>query len=274
MTFRRRPILRRRLLLAALLITAVALITMEFSGGSEPSGLRKALITVIEPVEVAVGTVTRPVGRFISGIVQAGDIKKENEILRSELEKLEKQKIDAKRLERENRELRDLTKLQNPANFDYVTARVSGVRVVNLDWTIDIDAGTANGVSDGNPVLAGDGLVGRVTDATSRGAKVLLVADPQFSVGVRDVRSGVTGVVTGRARQRPILELVDGSADVARGDVLITSGFEGARFPAGIPVGAVGDVRKDETGLTLAVTVDPFVDATRREFVSVLLWTP
>ncbi|MCC7078681.1 MAG: rod shape-determining protein MreC [Acidimicrobiia bacterium] len=257
-----------------LVAIAAVLISMEFNSGGEPSALRKGLLTVVKPVESVVGTVTRPIGRFVSGIIHAGDLKAENELLTKQLEQLEKQEADAARLERENAELRELTKLQNAELFEYVTARVSSVRVTNMDWSIDIDAGTGNGVADGNPVVAGEGLVGRVTDATSGGAKVLLVTDPQFSVGVRDERTGVTGVVTGRAGERPTLELVAASADVQEGDLLTTSGFEGSSFPAGIPVATVADVRTDDSGLTLKIEVEPFVDATKREFVSVLLWTP
>jgi rod shape-determining protein MreC len=272
--FRRRPVLRRRLLLILLVSIAVVLITMEFNSGGEPSGLRKALLTVVEPVESAVGTVTRPIGRFVSGLIHSGDLKAENDLLTKRVEELEKAQTDAARLERENEELRELTKLQNPDAFEYLTTRVSGVRVSNTDWSIEIDAGTQNGVSDGNPVLAGQGLVGRVTDATANRSKVMLLSDPQFSVAVRDERSGVTGVVSGRAEDPPRLELVEASADVQEGDLLTTSGFEGSSFPAGIPVGTVVGVRTDDSGLTLQIEVEPYADATRREYVSVLLWTP
>ncbi|MCE7883574.1 MAG: rod shape-determining protein MreC [Actinobacteria bacterium ATB1] len=272
--FRRRPVLRRRILLILLVSVAVVLITMEFNSGGEPSSLRKALLTVVEPVESAVGTVTRPIGRFISGLIHSGDLKAENDLLTKRVEELEKEQADAARLERENDELRELTKLQNQDDFAYLTTRVSGVRVSNTDWSIEIDSGTENGISDGNPVLAGQGLVGRVTDATSNRSKVMLLSDPQFSVTVRDERSGVTGVVTGRAEDPPRLELVEASADVQEGDLLTTSGFEGSSFPAGIPVGSVVAVRTDDSGLTLRIEVEPFADATRREYVSVLLWTP
>lgn len=262
------------MLLILLVSIAVVLITMEFNSGGEPSGLRKALLTVVEPVESAVGTVTRPIGRFISGLIHSGDLKAENDLLTKRVEELEKEQADAARLERENEELRELTKLQNQDDFAYLTTRVSGVRVSNTDWSIEIDSGTENGISDGNPVLAGQGLVGRVTDATSNRSKVMLLSDPQFSVTVRDERSGVTGVVTGRAEDPPRLELVEASADVQEGDLLTTSGFEGSSFPAGIPVGTVVAVRTDDSGLTLRIEVEPFADATRREYVSVLLWTP
>ncbi len=265
---------RRRLVLAVLIIVSAILITFDFRSGAESSGLRKAMLEVVQPVEAAVGFVTRPVSSFFSGIFNAGDLQSENELLREENEQLRKEKVEAARLARENEELKSLTNLQNPFDFDFVTTRIIGLPSTNFDNSISLDAGTKSGISDGNPVVSGEGLVGRVIDATSRGAKVLLLTDPQSSVAVRDVRSGVNGVVSGQGAGRMELEFVDANADVEAGDVLVTSGFEGSRYPANIPVGKVTKVEIDDSGLVLAAEMQPLVNAFQRDFVSVLLWTP
>lgn len=270
----RKRMTRRRVILVALVVASVILITFDFRGGPESSGLRKALLEVVQPIEGAVGYVTRPIGNFFSGIFNAGDLKRENELLREENEQLRKDQVETARLQRENQELQELTNLQNPFDFDFVTARIVGLPATNFDSSLSLDAGTSSGVNDGNPVVSGEGLIGRVVDATSRGSKVVLLTDPQSSVGVRDVRSGVSGVVTGQGRGELKLDFVDANADVEAGDVLVTAGFEGSRYPANIPVGKVTSVDTDESGLVLDVVMKPFVDPTRRDFVSVLLWTP
>ncbi len=274
MAIYRRRAARRRVVLIVLLAVSLIMISTDFRDGASSSTLRKILLEMVRPVESVVGAVTRPVGQFVSGIFNAGSLRAENEQLRKEVEELRRQKLDAARATRENAELRELVNLANPQKLDAVTARVASVRATNFEWTISIAAGTKNGIADGNPVVSNAGLVGRVTDATSRGAKVILATDPASSVGVRDVRSGVTGVVSGQGREPLRLELVDASADLRRGDVLVTSGFEGSRFPADVPVGRVRAVKKNKTGLVLSATVDPLGNATRADFVSVLLWTP
>ena len=52
----------------------------------------------------------------------------------------------------------------------------------------------------GQTVTDGDGLVGRVLHADASTAVVLLAADPGSGVGVRDLRTGQLGVVTGAGR--------------------------------------------------------------------------
>lgn len=265
---------RRRLILAVLLAVSVMLITFDFRSGGESSGLRKAMLEIVQPIESVVAWVTRPIGDFFTGLINSGNLERETELLREENEQLRKELIEVARLERENEELTELTNLQNPFDFDFVTARIVGVPATNFDNSISLDAGTSNGIADRNPVVSGEGLVGRVIDATSRGSKVLLLTDPQSSVAVRNVRSAVNGVVTGQGGGQLSLEFVDANADVEAGDVFVTSGFEGSRYPANIPVGKVTKVDTDKSGLVLAVQIELFVDATQRDFVSVLLWTP
>ena len=279
-TIRRRSAARRRIVLGALVVAAIVLISIDFNSGSKGSPLRKVMLEIINPIESAIGTVTRPVGRFVSGIVSGGDLRRENEILREQIEELTKDQVNQRRLESENRELRRLTNLPAAAEFESVTARVIGVPVTNSDWSVVVSAGRERGVRDGNPVVSGEGLVGRVTDATADESKVILLTDPQMSVGVRTLArrdgsgGGVVGAVSGQASRELKFELVDADADIRVGDVVVTSGFQGSRFPAGIPVGRVVKAERKSDGLAFDAQVEPFVDATRRDFVSVLLWTP
>jgi len=275
MALNRRSPSRRKILLIGLVILSAVLITVDFSSGPEGSPMRKGLLAVVRPVQGAVGAVTRPVGQFFSGMFSAGDLKRENERLQEENERLREERVDVAKFERELEELRRLTNLVNPQDFGFLTARVIGEPATNFDQTIGIDAGTRDGIADGNPVRTGSGLVGRVVDATGDQAKVLLLTDPQSAVGVRDTRSGITGKVQGHGSGRPLtLDFVDAAADIAVGDELATSGFEGSRYPPNIPVGRVSEVQLDQSGLVKSIVVEPYVDGTRRDYVSVLLWTP
>lgn len=271
----RRAPRRRKLLLVGLLVLSVILITVDYSSDAEGSSLRKGLLEAVRPVQGAVGAVTRPIGRFFGGIFSAGELTRENERLQEENERLRAERVDVAKYERELEELRRLTNVVNPQSYDFVTARVVGEPATNFDETITIDAGTDNRVRDGNPVRTGQGLVGRVLDATSSQAKVLLLTDPLSGVGVRDVRSGITGKLQGHGSGKALtLDFVDASADVAVGDEIATSGFEGSRFPPNLPVGRVASVDTDQSGLVKAITIEPYADGTRRDFVTVLLWTP
>ena len=265
---------RRRIVLAFLVVASVALITVDFRSGLELSAARKVLLEVVQPVQSVVDSVVGPVGDFFGNLFDTGELKRENEALRQENAELLEEKVRTTKLEKENRELTELTNLQNPLDFDFVTVRIIGAPATNFDNSVFIDSGKTAGVSDGNPVVSGEGLVGRVVDTTSRGAKMLLLSDPSSSVAVRTVRSGVAGVVSGNGDGALSLEYVDSNADVLPGDVFVTSGFDGSRYPAGLPVGIAGKVVKAESGLALDVELVPSADSRRSDFISVLLWTP
>ncbi|MCZ7534560.1 MAG: hypothetical protein M5T61_00555 [Acidimicrobiia bacterium] len=60
------------------------------------------------------------------------------------------------------------------------------------------------------PVVAAEGLVGRVIEVWSSGAKVLLLTDSRSGVSVRMVRPRLTGQAHGRAgRSTLVLDLVE-----------------------------------------------------------------
>ena len=55
----------------------------------------------------------------------------------------------------------------------------------NFESTIAVDKGMDDGIVSGMPVVAGDGLVGRVVQASRKRATVLLLTDPNSGASVR-----------------------------------------------------------------------------------------
>ncbi|MBI4577310.1 MAG: hypothetical protein HY722_13710 [Planctomycetes bacterium] len=104
--------------------------------------------------------------------------------------------------------------------------------------TIWIDRGTEQGVAEGQPVLSGRALVGRVLAAGPWTAQVRTVLDPRLAVRVVDGRSRVEGVARGAGAEALRVDLVRRGADVAEGDPLVTGG-PGGFAPAGLLVGRV-----------------------------------
>ena len=61
---------------------------------------------------------------------------------------------------------------------------------------VTIDAGTSAGVEVNDPVVNGDGLVGRVTAVTGGSARVTLITDHSSAVSAKVVPPGVQGVIS------------------------------------------------------------------------------
>ena len=118
-------------------------------------------------------------------------------------------------------------------------------------------------------VIAGDGVVGRVVVPSGRAAKVQLLIDRNAAAGALVARSRAQGVVKGVGDDRLELQFVSEAADVATGDLVVTSGIEGI-FPKGFTIGHVDAVEK--TGPSYKrITVRPAVNFSSLEEVLVVL---
>ena len=145
-----------------------------------------------------------------------------------------------------------------------------GKDATNWFKTILIDRGSQAGLRRNFPVVAPDGLVGRVVEVTPYTAKVQLITDPVSASGGLLQRTRVTGIVSGnlgaglKVRYLPLL------ADVAVGDEVVTSGMGGV-FPKGIPVGRVVAVERKSGALFQEAVLQPKVDLGRLEEVLILM---
>jgi len=170
----------------------------------------------------------------------------------------------------ETQRLQGLLAMREAWRAEFVAARVVGKDATNWFKTILIDRGSRAGMRRNLPVVAPDGLVGRIVDVTPSTAKVQLITDPVSAAGALMQRTRVTGIVTGnlgaglRVRYLPLL------ADVVVGDEVVTSGMGGI-FPKGIPVGRVTAVERASGALFQEAVLQPKVDLGRLEEVVVLM---
>jgi rod shape-determining protein MreC len=116
-----------------------------------------------------------------------------------------------------------------------------------------VDQGASGGIAQYAPAITEEGVAGRVRMVTSDFARVQLMIDPGCRVAVRDVRSGVLGVVRMRG-EGLVMDRVAVESDVVLGDTLVTAGIGGI-FPAGLLVGTVIDVKKPGASLLSDVQV-------------------
>jgi rod shape-determining protein MreC len=270
----------RRYVLVLLVLTSVTLITLsQRDGDSGPVGqLGRFAHRVVSPVSNLVSSALDPVSNWFDGVVHDGSLKRENARLKRELSKA---RIEALRYRSEQQQNKLLTRLAGEPYLDdipSVTGRVVTSSPGNFERTITLDHGSERGIRVGMPVVAADGLVGRVVQVWQGGSNVLLLEDPSFAVGVRMVRERATGIAQGQAGVSTLnLELggpLAPSKRPRRGELAETSGLQGSTFPPGIPVGTVDTVTVSDDGLSINVRLDPPVDIASLEYVEVLRWTP
>jgi rod shape-determining protein MreC len=178
-------------------------------------------------------------------------------------ERLREQLADAQWRASRNEQAANVTEtlralLEQPPSTDrkVFVARVVGWERRGGKAEVIVNRGASGGLSRFSPALSESGVVGRVSEVMEDFARVRLLTDPACRVAVRDVRSGVLGVVRMSGDSYLQMDHVAIEADVLPGDQLVTAGI-GGLFPEGLPVGTVTDVDRVPVSLLLGVQLEP-----------------
>ncbi|MCA1832217.1 MAG: rod shape-determining protein MreC [Actinomycetota bacterium] len=262
---------RIRLLLAVLFTASILVITLDFrSDGNFLDAIGRGAMTVVGPLQEGARTVFRPVGNFFAGFTRVGSLKARIAGLQQENQLLVQREEQVSDIQRENGSLRKLVGLRERLRLKTLTARVVGVGPSNFEDSVFLDRGSADGIRKDMPVLAGDGLVGRIIQVGRHTSRVTLLIDASASVAARIARSGEIGVVDGAGERELRFELIDPEANVERGDRVVTSGYDNSVYPPGIPIGTVARLAPPSQSLSRLVYVTPFVDFTALDFLLVV----
>jgi rod shape-determining protein MreC len=264
------PVPARRLVVL-LVITALALMTIDVRGIGPLDRAREGAIAATRPVREVASRAASPLVDGWRGAVHHDDLVAENAELRRRLAELEGRLDRAPDAEVQLAELLRATGLTFAGDLAGVTARVASDRRTGLERVVEIDKGSDHGLAVGMPVVTGAGLVGRLELVAPRSAVVRLVSDPTINVGVRS-SSGVVGVARGAGDGQPlVLELPDGSAGLAGpGERFRTIGSARSVYPPDIPVGRL----VGEPGIEGDLRLDPVADLDRLHHLTVLVWEP
>jgi rod shape-determining protein MreC len=264
---------RRSRTLTLLVLASLSAMLLDARGPGVVDTVRDGAVDALAPVRSVTTAVVEPVGDLFAGIAGYDDLEQENARLRHRVDQLEGAQ-EARTSERRSlREALALLDVPWVGDVPPIGARVVGAPVSNLEQTVELDKGGHDGIAEGMPVVAADGLVGRVVEVSGRRSRVRLVTDPGSAVGVRLVGSGDAGSAEGEGPGEHLsLQFVEPGTKVHRNELVVTSGLEGAAFPADIPVGHVVAAKTRPGELSQDVTVQPAADLGRLELVRVLQW--
>ena len=133
-----------------------------------------------------------------------------------------------------------------------------------------INRGANDGVYEGQPVLDEKGIVGQILHVGSSSSRVILISDISHAIPVRIQRNGLRLIASGSGQiDRLIHNFVPHSADVKKGDLLVTSGL-GGKYPEGYPVSRVVLVRTDESREFATIYSQPVAQIDRLRYMLLL----
>ena len=274
---------RPRLTIFLLVLASITIITLDYRGDTHGavSGLKRVAHDAFSPVQGAVDAVVRPAGSFVAGALHAGSLEQQNAKLRAEVGRMERQRLSAGSQAATLRALEALQHLPWAAGVPQlssvptVAAEVVAFNSSDFADTLQLNVGRNAGVDVGMPVAGGAGLVGRVVEAWSSGCTVQLVTDSSSAVGIRFGDPAGYALLDGAGHGRALaLKYVAPGTAMHRGEVLSTSGLQGALFPPGIPVARVTSFSSTPSSTEEQVAAAPVADLFGLQYVDVMQWEP
>ena len=262
-------------------LVALSLILLTAYFGESPDGrlhsVQRGFMTVISPIQDGANKALKPVRDLVGWFGDTLHAKGQRDQLRKQVDQLRGQAIAnqtaVQQLAQLQREM-GLDQRLSLSNYSPVNAQVIGSSPTLWYATIDIDKGSHAGVHVDDPVVDGEGLVGKVTTVTPLASQVTLITDPTSGVSARLANTGATGVVQPVAGDPSdlLLQYIPSGQPVHVGDNVVTSGTISTQgdslFPPLIPIGQVTSV-DDQTPFK-SVHVRPFATLRKLDYVQVL----
>lgn len=235
--------------------TGAILLIRSIYGNDDVSVAREVAVDITAPIANAIGAPFRWIAAGMDLVDDHFNAVSRNRRLEAQLKAAGPELVRARTLETENRRLKALLGLAEPNPRIIASARIVAGSPNSPLSTAILAAGRSEGVAVGQPVREPSGLVGRVVEAGSHAARVMLLTHVDSRVPVAMVRDGTPALVFGR--NDALLEVKTVITDrnpFRRGDLLITSGAGGI-YPPDIPVAVV--VRLTEEGALARPAVPP-----------------
>jgi rod shape-determining protein MreC len=275
----RKQVRRRRAVLTLLILGSFLLLTVTYGQGS--GGVQRGVSAIFSPLQTVADRALKPARDLVGWFDETFEAKGENSRLEDELVAVRRQAVAGQEALQENAQLRKLVELdRGPAlaesAYEPVTGRVIARSPTVWHSAITLDVGSDDGVAVDDPVVSGDGLVGRIASTQGGSAQVALITDHASAVSAKVLPGGVQGVVRPDVGDPAdlILDFIDSTRDVHGGQAVVTSGWRAqglaSLFPPGLPIGEVTRASIVEQEASQQVHLRPFADIANLDLVQVL----
>ena len=207
---------------------------------------------------------------------ELNNVKKENDLLRNELTKIDSINTQNIELKRQLKMLQEELDIEySLTDYEYLNATITSRNIGFWYNTITIDKGSYNGVREDMIVINSKGLIGRVVSTTNFTSSVKLITtndtNNKLSVLVTNSDYSLYGLLYNYNIEEGVLEVegISNTEIVNINDLVYTSGMGGI-FPSGILIGTVSAIDTDAYGLSKIIKVKPAVDFSSLNYVTVL----
>lgn len=262
---RQKFVMPGRYILLIITILCIALMLLTFFTDAVSVPLSYVANYTVIPVEKGLNTIGSSFREKMDELQSLKGVMAENEELKKQVQDLtlEKNQLIADRYELQ--ELRELYGLEDRfQKYDKIGARVIGKDPGNWFSVFLIDRGSNDGIEKNMNVIAGDGLVGIITEVGPDYSTVRSIIDDASNVSSMVLSTSDTIMVTGDLKLMDtgkirFSQLSDTDSPAAIGDEIVTSNISN-RFLPELTVGYISSIDTDPNNLTKSGTITPAVD--------------
>ncbi|TCK98087.1 rod shape-determining protein MreC [Natranaerovirga hydrolytica] len=239
----------------------------------------------VSPIERSVAYIVVPMQRgimsfggwiqdkvdFVSNIRH---LEEENETLQERVYQLEQDNNNLQQDRFELDRLRELYDLDEKyADYPKVGARVIGKDPGNWYNNFLIDKGSNDGLKVNMNVIAGNGLVGYISEVGPNYSKVVSIIDDVSSVSGMFLRTSDLGIVNGSRQLMDqgylTVENINRDANIVNGDEVVTSHISDL-YLQGILIGTIREIQEVPNSLTKSALLEPAVNFNHLQEVLVI----
>lgn len=261
-------------ILVIIAVVSILLIVLSFRFEEKMEPVQSAVGSVVTPMQKGINSIGRKFSKGMDYVTTVKKLTKENKKLQNKLNELSSEN---KLLQQDKYELEDFRKLydldEQYAGYPKVAARVISSDPDNWYNTFIIDKGSDDGLAVNMNVMAGDGLVGIVTDVKKSYSTVRSIIDDDSNVYGTFLKTSDSCIVSGNLQlmNDGVIQVssISGNAKIKDGYEVVTSQISDKYLP-GILIGYVSSLQKDASNLTQTGYLTPAADFRKLDMVLVI----
>ena len=257
------------------IILCVVLMFVSYRFPERFSGVKTFAGNIMAPMQRGINTVGRGIFDKLEGFRSVKSLREENEALKAKIEVLTATNQTLTQDKYELDGLRRLYELDAKyMDYDKVAARVIASDTNNWFYSFIVDKGSEDGIQVGMNVMAGNGLVGIVSETGKNWSRIRSIIDDNCNVSGMSIETQDTCIVSGDLKlmkEQGVIRVEMISMDASfQDDYEIVTSHISDKYLQGILIGYIQDIKVDSSNMTKTAYLVPAVDFERLDEVLIV----
>lgn len=262
-------------LLIVCVIFCIVLMFLTYRFPDRFSGIKSAVGNVVSPMQRGINNIGRSISDRLQAFRDVKKLRKENEELKAAIEALTATNQELTQEKYELDGLRRLYELDAKyMEYDKVAARIIASDTNNWFYSFVVDKGSDHGIKVGMNVMAGNGLVGIVSETGKNWSRIRSIIDDNSNVSGMSIETHDTCIVSGELKLMKEsgvikVEMISMDAGFEENGEIVTSHISD-KYLQGILIGYIKDIKIDSSNMTKTAYLVPAVNFERLDEVLII----